>query len=527
MSPSGLARDSLWNGISFGIRVAGSVVAQAWVARALGPEGQGRFAWVLWLGMMGGQLAVWGLAASAVRFVARAVGRGDTGEARRVVRRLERWLGFSTLAVAALGIAATLGWGGDLRTALLATLVHSCAAGVFHLRSSLAWGLRRWDIDAASQAAYFAVLFVGLLAALNGPDPLVGALLAFALSRAVQAGLLWSWTEAVLAAPMRWERSSADGGSGVDLDREMRRYAVELSGIILFSTLLWERAEILALQGPGAWHELGLYTAAFGLSIGVMRVPQVLGLVLVPVVAELDGGGASRERLGATFARAARLLTLVVAGPSAVAAAAAPSLVRAVYGREYEGAAPLLAILLLPLLVAGAGNAGSRTLVGGGGERALLRLTATGAAAKLAMALLWVRPFGVLGVALATALSQAACLLLEARLAARRFPRPATAPMRWREQAIIVALGAGVCLLAGPLAAAMAAVAVPSPENADWQVMLAACMQLGAGLTAWGAAAVWRKPLPAADVEALRVALPPGGWGARARWALAQVSAGP
>ena len=43
MKPHSLASDTLWNVLSFAVRTVGTLLALAWVARALGPEGQGRF----------------------------------------------------------------------------------------------------------------------------------------------------------------------------------------------------------------------------------------------------------------------------------------------------------------------------------------------------------------------------------------------------------------------------------------------------------------------------------------------------
>ncbi len=52
-----LASDSLYNGLSFTLRAVFTVVGMAWVARALGPENQGRFGFAHWAGAVLAQVS--------------------------------------------------------------------------------------------------------------------------------------------------------------------------------------------------------------------------------------------------------------------------------------------------------------------------------------------------------------------------------------------------------------------------------------------------------------------------------------
>ena len=89
---SSLAQDATFNTASFAVRVVGSLITVAWVARSLGPEGQGRFGFALWVAAALAQIALWGLGSSMVRFVARAVGAGQPEDARHVIDQAGRWL---------------------------------------------------------------------------------------------------------------------------------------------------------------------------------------------------------------------------------------------------------------------------------------------------------------------------------------------------------------------------------------------------------------------------------------------------
>jgi O-antigen/teichoic acid export membrane protein len=463
---SSLATDSVYNGLGFLVRASLTVLGMAWVARVLGPEDQGRFGFAHWAGTIAAQAALVGLTPATMRFVAHALGGGREGEAAGVVALTRARLVRHLAIVTPLALLGGLAFGGDLRWPLVLAALYPLTLATYQWRVAVAWGLRRFDIAFRGHLVFFAVLLPGFGVALACPHPVLGVLLATVVARAVHAASVWRWTDLLPPAePL-----------APALRDEVHRYAWQMAAVALTGALLWERSELAVLKAWAPWADVGIYTAAFGLSALVINVPSVLAVVLVPFVAGLQGaerGGA----VGEAFGRGARLLTLALAGPTAVATVAAPALVEVVYGADYAAAAAPLQVLLLPLVLGGFGGAGSKTMIGSGDARLLFRIEASAVVLKLALALALVPTLGAMGAAIGCAFGQGAALLGAGVAAGLRFGSPRR---RWPRQAAVVAaaaLGAGVGgLVEGSSAAVLAA-------------------QIGGGAAGWIGAAALLRPL--------------------------------
>ena len=487
-----LAQDAAFNTGSFVIRVIGSLVAVAWIARVLGPEGQGRFGFAFWIGGLLAQIALWGLAAAMTRFVARAVGARRPGDARQVVDQAGRWLLPTAGALSVLGAPVVLRYGAELTGPLLVALPYAGLCALAAWRAGVAQGLRRFDVVLAADAVYWSALLLGLIPALTGDDPVLGAMLAYLFARASHLAVVWLGSERSLRA---WAPATSAAPPDVALAAELRSYALQMAGLALFGAVLWDRSEVAFLKAIGSYEEIGFYTAAFAVAILVAQVPANLGQVLVPFVAELQGAQRGREAIGAAYRRGARLLSALVAGPIVVLLCAAPAIVELMFGEEFAYATPLLQLLVLPLLLAGIGTTGAKTLVAGGGHGTLLKLVSWGASLKMWLCIALVPAYGALGAAAACSLAYAASLVAEGWFAARRFPRGADAPpSRWKPQ-----VGAASLAGAGVLCAAALGGATPAATVA---------IQLAGGAVGWAAGLLIMRPLPRADVRALQGALP-------------------
>ncbi len=463
----------------------------AWVAKALGPELQGRFGYVHWIAIILGQVAVWGLGIAMTRFVAREVGGGRPGQARAAVRTAWIWLRATLVALLVLGLPAALIFGAELRLALVISIPYAAAIAGCAFVIGICHGLRRFDVVFIADAVYYVLLLIGIAFGLGADDPVVGVLLAFAGARVLNLLLLWSQAAplitalgpkgAVPAGPLKWE---------------LRHYAVQMAMLTLLGALLWERTELLFLKPTASYEQIGWFTAAVGLSILVTRVPGVLGQVMLPLVAGMHGADAPREEIGLAFRRGARLLSLLVIGPVCVAIASGPAIVQVLLADEYKPAGDLFRVLLVPMVLSGVGVMGAKTLIGAGGQRSLVWLTSWMASVKLWLCLWLVPRYGAMGAACAVALAQTVGLALEGALAAHRYPAAAAAePSRWFEQA-----GVGAWAAAGTLAAGW----LIGGEARGTDPQLALAFQFLGGAAGMAAAAMLYRPIPAGDAELLR-----------------------
>ncbi len=498
VKPHSLASDTLWNVLSFAVRTVGTLLALAWVARALGPEGQGRFGFAAGLAALVGQVAVWGLGVAMTRFVARGVAAGRPGEARSSVSLADRWLGRSTLVLLAVGIPLAWLLGEDLRGPLVVAVLYAGVIVLWIARTGVAQGLHRFDVVFWGDLFYYALLLASLAPALGSSRPVLWTLVAFLATRAAQVALLWWWTEGILRGLGGNELSS---DQSVALSSELRSYAAHLAVIALFGAVLWDRSELVLLKSTETYEALGFYTAALAISMLVVRVPGVLGHVILPAVASMQGVGADSQEVGRVLRRGSRLLSLALVGPVCVLLASTPAWVEVLYGASYRPSQQLLGVLLVPLLLGGVGAAGAKTLVGGGGQKTLLRVTAWTAAGKVWLCVLLIPQGGVLGAALGCTDAQGVAFAVEAWCAARRFEVVGgRVEGRWKQQAGVAAL-AGVATLAVGLLAG-------GPHGGLGTPMLL-LLQLSAGLVALLAAMRWLRPLPLEDRTVLGEGLAP------------------
>jgi O-antigen/teichoic acid export membrane protein len=419
-----LARDSVFNTLSFFVRGVGVVVAMAWIARSLGPENQGRFGFVHWLGAMLAQASVWGLGVTSTRFVAASLGDRDPHAAAQTVRLTTRWLLITLLAV---GVAAGAGawlFGGELRVPLLAAVPMMLTISLYQWRLGVAWGLRRFDIALVGYLVFFTALFSLLPFALSRPDPIPAVLLAFAAARGLHVAVVWVWTQRALRQLVADSASSPEHTERfAELAPSMLRYARQMFVVALFGALLWERTSLPFLKLTADFEQIGFYTAAFGVSVLFLRVPGVLAQVLLPVVAQLEGAGAAPEVLGAMFRRAAKILSVVIIPPVVLLWLGAPWVIELMFGAEYLESTRLLRILLIPLLFAGPGAAGAKTLVGAGQQAQLVKIVATTATLKLLLCGLLIPSYGATGAALAVAVSWSFAMIAEGITASVCFPK--------------------------------------------------------------------------------------------------------
>ena len=192
---------------------------------------------------------------------------------------------------------------------------------------------------------------------------------------------------------------SAPAEPAPELRSELWSYAWQMAALALFGAVLWDRSELAFLKVRSTYGQIGLYTAAFGLSLPVLRVPAVLSQVMLPLVAGMKGAQARPEDIGAALRRGVRLMSLLMIGPTCVLAAAAPAVVMVVFEEEYAEAGVLLRVLLLPMLLAGIGAVSSQVLVGAGGHSALLKITSWVASLKMWLLIVLVPIGGALGAA--------------------------------------------------------------------------------------------------------------------------------
>lgn len=409
------------------LNAAGSFVASVVVARLLGVEGTAAVAMALWLVFVSVILADVGISGALVRFAAQCPPDDDHAAARH----LASW-GLRMLLLAIFG--------GLL---LLSAILY------------LYWGdIRAKYVDSEEEALLFCGLillcFVVHMAYAFAYQLLRGLLAfqeitVFSLSGSVlqivgvALGSLWYGVNGALAGYIVFSVPMILGLRRISFTRKveqpadaarMRRYALSFYFAILFSPLLWVRADTLIVDQAIGAEAVGLFTAAGTLAALLIQVCQMICSALLPNI--VHAGHDDPEMFDRSSRIAVRAALPLLLPACLIAAAAAPEAITLVFGPAFAGGATTAAILCL----AGVGSA--LTLIvasvvsAGEDSRLLARNGMIGAVVTLisgtALALL----LGIVGAALGRLLSQGVMGLLNVRSANQRVAGLITAAWVWR-----------------------------------------------------------------------------------------------
>ncbi|MBK9302723.1 MAG: polysaccharide biosynthesis C-terminal domain-containing protein [bacterium] len=378
------------------------------VARALGPDDQGRYALGITLLMFVAAAVNGGVGLAAVPAIRR---RPDA--ARSLLRVQALWTVAAALAVAALGalawrtgtgaaLALRLGWSPATAAAMAVALAALVLTDILaydllalgRLRAGTAVNLGRGLLQLALLAAALAAGAFGLAAALTvfAASQLAGAAV-FAVLAARAAG----------PAPARDPGRAADGAPLPRADGLpfllKAGWQGQLSAVV---SLLHMR---LALALVAAWHgaqAAGVYSVAVMIGEVLWLLPSALQPLLVWSAAAPDGRAGA-----ATSARAVRVALIATASAAGLAAVAAPLLLAPVFGAPYRAAVPPLWALLPGIVACAPGAVLAGDFIGRGRAAWNTQASLVTLAVNAAAGLLLIPAHGPVGAALATSLAYA------------------------------------------------------------------------------------------------------------------------
>lgn len=334
------------------------LLVSAVIARHLGPEDYGRYAYVVWLSGVMVMAGNNGLTTTGIRFVAEALGR----DAPKVADAVGNWLYRRQLACILVVVAAFLlafpalrpsGWS-DVSWLFVTVVVISMAAKALYLfEISIAKGHGRFDIEATSSIVA-SLLNAGLVFLLYWHDASLNSYLV------LFAGI--SAIYFVMAAFMF--RRHRMPGVREELDTEflsrMRKHllwTVVLTLVGAFSGSTVFIYMLNALVGPA---EVGFFVIGASLSRGAIDlVATGLTSVLMPMMGHAFGAG-GKEKVGAILSDSLRYLQFLGLLAGGVGIFWADAIILLVYGEAYSTASSILQWMLFAAgLVLGEGAFGA------------------------------------------------------------------------------------------------------------------------------------------------------------------------
>lgn len=410
-SPADLIRTRLLKGsgrvfLGMGFGAVLGLVLNGLLARLLSHEALGAYFLMFSLAAFGGQLAILGMDKAVVRGVSAGLGTNQPGQARAATRLA---FTFGSIGAIVVGAVMVVGLGGFLAR----NVYHSEAmagAIVFGAGWLIAMALQTLVAETfrGYQKFWLATLFSGLSVDILGV--VVFGLLWFGRAHPTlaQAILLTAGVTAasVLAGGFFIVRKVRSlGHEGHLRPRDMLSVGWPLVITSAFNFTLGTGIDLWVIGAFRSQEEVALYGAAFRLVFFVATPFIIASQVVPPIIAELYAKGRKHD-----LESSLREVATVAGIPASIVLLAflffGASIMGYVYGNFFREGATVLAILSVARLYAVCtGNSGALLMMTGH-QKTMMYITMVSAVFGLTSELLVVRPFGIVGVAVATSIAQ-------------------------------------------------------------------------------------------------------------------------
>lgn len=466
----------MMTGSTYAVYALGLVVS-ALIARDLGPDAFGHYAYLIWLSGMLGIIANNGLTTTGIRFVSESLGRSDRAAAACVQGWLWRRQLLCLFAVA-LGYAATLpwvereGWQQDqllLFTALAILSMSGKSVFIFYI--SMAKGHGRFDIEAGITVGLGLLNALAVLLLFWRGASLLAYLLVFTAT-GLAFGVL-----GFVAARRAGVRGSREAPPSALLAR-LRPHLYWTIALVIAAALGNKSVETYLLNLFTGAAAVGYFAIAAALTRGgVDLLSSGLSSVLMPMMAHAYGaqGLAQVNRVLGNAVRIFLFFGLLLAGSAALAADLA---VQLLYGDAYAEVADVFRWMVIVGGLTLSEGAFGALLSTTDHQRLRALIAASSIALTIGLALWWIPHHGLMGAVAAHAASRLllmCVLVLGARLAlGLRLP--------WRE---LSRLALAAALAAVPVVAIALHTADPWLRFAAGVLYALLFMGLGLLLRAW------------------------------------------
>lgn len=389
-----LVAKARWNALAAASGSLSRLLAGVAIARLLGPEHNGHFAFLMWLAESLVLLFSVGLPTTLNRFLALKMGRGEEAIVLRILHfSLRAGLVMSLLAVFATYVLALHlmkdSATSDMASALAWLVAVQLWAG---LTQAILIGLQHFRAYARIVVLSSLVLVVGQIIGTLGWG-LQGAIYGTLASYLVSAALN---LRAILQTPL-WKRQPTE--NIFDIARSITPYARDawLAGLI--SAVTWGRAELFFLEWFSTAREMGYFAAGMVFSSLLIQAVGLVSGAFLPHLSYLVGEG-KKERVGEDYRRMIIFIALPIFPLALGGIALMPDIVPLLFGAAYADATPAAQWLMAAGILAFA-SAGSAVVYSHGDAHIIRNWSVLGACLLVLLCILLAPVAGAEGVAAA------------------------------------------------------------------------------------------------------------------------------
>lgn len=386
---------------AFGIHVGGAGLtycSQLLIARTIGADGFGIYAYALaWVTMLA-YLAVLGFDVSLLRFIPTYRAQGDWPLLRGVIRFAERWAAIVGLAVVAAGVAIVElrvhAPSPDLANTFLIGLFLVPILALLWIRSAVVRAFGRVLAALAPDRMVRDGLLLGLVGlAVFGLGWRIDApiaMLATLLSAVAGLGL-------VSVAKRWWLPEAAAAAQPANAGRVWARAALPLV-VIGVASVAVNRTGVMLLGWAGQTTDAGIYAMAFNVAFLVVLPRTAINALFAPAIAGLY----AQKDMAAFQALATRtsVWTLLSAACIALPLALLAQPLMGWFGGDFSAGVPALRLLLLGQVIAAGAGSQLLLLTMTGHERSVAMLMLLNAVVNVVLCAMLIHFFGLTGAAI-------------------------------------------------------------------------------------------------------------------------------
>ena len=397
-----IAKNTTFGMISSVLELGIAFVMSIVLARGLGTELYGLYAYIIWLIGLTAVVINLGLGEMNRRFIPEAIGRQNFHEPVGFVQ-LSLVLRIAAAIVISIAIVLSAGFwarqSGDPgnQTIFIVVALVTLPEALQILLINTFKGYQRFDYSLYINVAIYPVRMILVIVLIALGFGVMEVLIIY-ISTLVLGVLVGGFLLRRLL-PLKSLFSTSLLTS--DARKRALKYSMTIAGVLLLGYLINRQAEVFFIGLYCTVEEVGFYNLGFRISSLVGMLPTAIAFALLPAVAEQFGRG-EMDKIKRIYLTATRYLMLVALPLSVGGIALADSIITLLYGVDYLPATVPLQILLIPFAFFGIARAGDAVIRGINHPGFILKTMIVFTVIKIGL-MLWLIPaYGISGAAVAS-----------------------------------------------------------------------------------------------------------------------------
>ena len=333
-----IARNSFWYALDASASTLVILIASIPVGRVMGPQILGHYIYLLFLTGLAQRLANLGIPATACKYMAEYLGRGEYGIAHEVYRVTLRYQMSIAAIITVIGLALTAFAEDGYRVVAVLVVTSIWPAMVSYIPAQANVAAEDLRANLPGTFAYLGSYTILVICSLVFDWGLLGLASATLVSKASETAVRY-WTV------HRWIRNYPRQPLGAELFRRMRRFSNLTLMMMVLGMVVWDRSEVLFLKYFCDIKQVAFYSLAFSITNQLLMVPR--GFSSSIGITMLAQYGRDAGQLHALLRNATRYVSLLTIPVFVGTAIIAEPLIRITYGHAYLSVVPVLWIMCI------------------------------------------------------------------------------------------------------------------------------------------------------------------------------------